>query len=207
MFRLLARQYQYILIDAGSQINSVAVAALYTADTMFLVANPDVPSVRNAQRLLDRVRQLGACGERVRILLNRAAEPYPIPPKQIEARARPSDSSHVPERLQDRLDRAQLRRPAGADRATATSRRSSTASRGGIVDPDVRGGAADSQTQPARHRAPGVHVVTHESDRTRLPHPASPVEPRPTAHRPPAGAAASSTWSCGPTCTASCSAA
>lgn len=84
VFRLLAKQYEYILIDAGSQINSVTVAALYTADTMFLVANPDVPSVRNAQRLLDRVRQLGACGERVRILLNRAAEPYPIPPKQIE---------------------------------------------------------------------------------------------------------------------------
>jgi Flp pilus assembly CpaE family ATPase len=51
---------------------------------MFLVANPDVPSVRNAQRLLERVRQLGACGERVRVLLNRAAEPFPIPPKQIE---------------------------------------------------------------------------------------------------------------------------
>ena len=84
LFRLLARQYEYILIDAGSQINSVTVAALYTADTMFLVANPDVPSVRNAQRLLDRVRQLGACGERVRVLLNRAAEPFPIPPKQIE---------------------------------------------------------------------------------------------------------------------------
>ena len=84
VFRLLARQYEYILIDAGSQINSVTVAALYTADTIFLVANPDVPSVRNAQRLLDRVRQLGACGERVRVLLNRAAEPYPIPPKQIE---------------------------------------------------------------------------------------------------------------------------
>jgi Flp pilus assembly CpaE family ATPase len=57
---------------------------LYAADMMFLIANPDVPSVRNAQRLLDRVRQLGACGERVRVLLNRAAEPYPIPPKQIE---------------------------------------------------------------------------------------------------------------------------
>jgi pilus assembly protein CpaE len=84
VFRLLARQYEYILIDAGSQINAIAVAALYTADTIFLVANPDVPSVRNAQRLLDRVRQLGACGERVRVLLNRAAEPYPIPPKQIE---------------------------------------------------------------------------------------------------------------------------
>lgn len=84
VFRLLTRQYEHILIDAGSQINSVTVAALYTADTMFLVANPDVPSVRNAQRLLERVRQLGACGERVRVLLNRAAEPFPIPPKQIE---------------------------------------------------------------------------------------------------------------------------
>jgi pilus assembly protein CpaE len=84
LFRLLARQYEYILIDAGSQINSVSVAGLYTADAVFLIANPDVPSVRNAQRILDRVRQLGACGERMRVVLNRAAEPYPIPPKQIE---------------------------------------------------------------------------------------------------------------------------
>src|SRR3989442_11323965 len=51
---------------------------------MFLIATPDVPSVRTAQRLLERVRQLGAAGERVRFVLNRAAEPYPIPPKQIE---------------------------------------------------------------------------------------------------------------------------
>ncbi len=85
MLRLLAKQYDYILVDAGSQINSCTVTALYSAEQMFLVANPDVPSVRNAQRLLDRVRQLGACGERVRVVLNRAAEPFPIPPKQIES--------------------------------------------------------------------------------------------------------------------------
>jgi pilus assembly protein CpaE len=84
LFRLLARQYEYIVVDAGSQINSCTVAALFAADTMFLVANPDVPSVRNAQRLLDRVRQLGAAGDRIRFLLNRAAEPFPIPRKQIE---------------------------------------------------------------------------------------------------------------------------
>jgi len=84
LLRLLTRQYDYIIVDGGSQINSCTVSAMYTADQLFLVANPDVPSVRNAQRLLDRVRQLGACGERVRLLLNRAAEPFPIPPKQIE---------------------------------------------------------------------------------------------------------------------------
>lgn len=92
VFRLLASQYEHIVIDAGSQLNDCSTAALYTADTIYLVANPDVPSIRNAQRLLDRIGQLGACGERVRILLNRAAEPYPIPPDQIEsAIGRPID--------------------------------------------------------------------------------------------------------------------
>ena len=85
LLQVLGRHYEYIVIDAGSDISACTQAGLYAADTMFLVANPDVASVRNAQRLLERVRQLGACGERVRLLLNRAAEPYPIPPKQIES--------------------------------------------------------------------------------------------------------------------------
>ena len=48
------------------------IGALYAADMLFVVLNPDVPSVRNAQRMIDRVRQLGVGGERVRVLLNRA---------------------------------------------------------------------------------------------------------------------------------------
>jgi pilus assembly protein CpaE len=85
VFRLLTRQYEYIVIDAGSQITGCSTAAMYVADSICLVANPDVPSVRNAQRLLDRIQQLGLAGERVKLLLNRAAEPYPIPPSQIES--------------------------------------------------------------------------------------------------------------------------
>jgi pilus assembly protein CpaE len=85
VFRLAAQQYDYIVVDAGCQSNPCTTAALYTADTIFFVTNPDIPSVRNAQRLLDRIGQLGACRERVQILLNRASEPYPIPLTQIEA--------------------------------------------------------------------------------------------------------------------------
>jgi len=84
LFRLLARQYEYIIVDAGSQPSAAAFSAIYAADTICLVGNPDVPSVRNAQRLLDRIGQLGASGDRVRLLMNRAAEPFPIPPEQIE---------------------------------------------------------------------------------------------------------------------------
>ncbi len=84
LLRVLARMYDYIIVDAGNTINSISVAALYAADTVFLVANPDVPSIRNAQRLVERVRQLGAGSERVKILLNRSTDQHLIAPKQIE---------------------------------------------------------------------------------------------------------------------------
>ena len=84
LLRVLARVYEHIVIDAGNTINACAVAALYAAETVFLVANPDVPSIRNAQRLVDRVRQLGAGSERVKILLNRVSDQHLIAPKQIE---------------------------------------------------------------------------------------------------------------------------
>ena len=151
LFRLLARQYEYILVDAGSQINSCTVAALYTADTIFLVANPDVPSVRNAQRLLERVRQLGACGERVRVLLNRAAEPYPIPPKQIEGalghpihHAFPSDYKTVSTALNSGVPLALTGNSDIAAQFDHFTRQ--------ILDPD----GAMPVPQPARRRLPGL---------------------------------------------------
>ena len=85
ILRHLREEYAYLVVDAGSQVNAAVSAALFAADTIGLVANPDVPSIRNAQRLIDRIRQLGASVDRVRLLLNRTAEPYPIPPAQIEA--------------------------------------------------------------------------------------------------------------------------
>ena len=84
LLRVLTKMYDFIVIDAGNTINALAVSALYAADTVFLIANPDVPSIRNAQRLVDRVRQLGAGSERVKILLNRTSDNLLIAPKQIE---------------------------------------------------------------------------------------------------------------------------
>ena len=84
LLRVLAKMYEHIVIDAGNMINACSVAALYAAETVFLITNPDVPSIRNAQRLVDRVRQLGAGSERVKILLNRVSDQHLIAPKQIE---------------------------------------------------------------------------------------------------------------------------
>ena len=84
LLRILTKTYDYVIIDVGNTITACAIAALYAADTVFMVTNPDVPSIRNAQRLVERVRQLGAGSERVKILLNRVSENLLIAPKQIE---------------------------------------------------------------------------------------------------------------------------
>jgi pilus assembly protein CpaE len=84
LFRVLGRAYDFVVVDAGNTINASTIAALYAADMLFVVVTPDVPSVRNAQRLIDRVRQLGVGGERVRVLLSRAGAPG-VAPAQIES--------------------------------------------------------------------------------------------------------------------------
>ncbi|HEY2432653.1 MAG TPA: AAA family ATPase [Vicinamibacterales bacterium] len=84
LLRVLTRTYDYVVIDAGNVITACVAAALYASDSIFLVTNPDVPSIRNAQRLVERVRQLGAGSERIKVLLNRISEQHLIAPKQIE---------------------------------------------------------------------------------------------------------------------------
>jgi pilus assembly protein CpaE len=83
--RFLTRQYDYVVVDAGRDVNPCTVMALYAADHIFLIGTPDVAATRNAQRLLEHVRPLGACGDRIRLVLNRTVEPLPIPLKHIES--------------------------------------------------------------------------------------------------------------------------
>ncbi len=85
LLQQLGRSYDFVIIDAGTLTSVVADVAVFAADTIYLVANPDIASVRNAHRIVDRFEQLGAGRERLRVLLNRVSEQNQIGPKQIEA--------------------------------------------------------------------------------------------------------------------------
>ena len=84
LLQVLGRTYAFIILDAGSLTSGCADVAVYTADTIYLVANPDVPSIRNTQRMVDRMCQLGASKDRVRVILNRMSEQHLLAPTQIE---------------------------------------------------------------------------------------------------------------------------
>jgi pilus assembly protein CpaE len=82
--RCFAGIYDYLVIDAGSTLTSSAVTALALSDVVLLVANPDVPCLRNLQRLTDALRLAGVATERLRIVLNRTSENGVLPVGQIE---------------------------------------------------------------------------------------------------------------------------
>lgn len=84
LLQVLGRTYDYIIVDAGILTGPCSDVAVYAADTIYVVANPDVACIRNTHRLLDRMAQLGVGKDRLRVLLNRMSDHHQIGPKQIE---------------------------------------------------------------------------------------------------------------------------
>jgi pilus assembly protein CpaE len=80
----LRRAYACVVIDVGSAVTPAAAAALRVSDEVHLVANPDVPCLRNLQRLRDMVLLTGVAEERVRYVLNRTSELEVVPLREIE---------------------------------------------------------------------------------------------------------------------------
>ena len=83
LLQWLGRSYAFVILDAGQLTVPCAEVAVFAADSIFLVANPDVPSIRNAQRVVDRLEQMGPAKERIKVLLNRTSDQNLIAPKQI----------------------------------------------------------------------------------------------------------------------------
>jgi len=84
MLKCLNALYEFVIIDAGSTIAACTAIALQSSDMVMLVANPDVPCLRNLQRLIDAVKLAGVVGERLKIVLNRASEFGVMSTAQIE---------------------------------------------------------------------------------------------------------------------------
>ena len=84
LLRILMQSYPFIVVDAGRLTNASAGTAMCAADATFLVAIPDVASIRNTRRLVDRMRQIVAGTDHVRILLNRMSNNPAFDPDQIE---------------------------------------------------------------------------------------------------------------------------
>lgn len=81
--RLRAR-CDYVLVDTQSWFSARSVKVFGLADVVLVVANPELPTVRNAQHFLRALRRLGLPEERVQLVVNRADTGFGVSREDIE---------------------------------------------------------------------------------------------------------------------------
>jgi pilus assembly protein CpaE len=84
LLRALNSVYDFVILDVGSSLMPPSTTALQLSDAIRLIANPDVPCLRNLQRIIDAVKTVGVAGDKLKIVLNRASEFGVLSTAQIE---------------------------------------------------------------------------------------------------------------------------
>jgi pilus assembly protein CpaE len=70
LIELLRSRYAYIVIDADSYLNDIALAILEQADLILTIATPDVPAIKNTSLLIDTLHKLDIPRERLMLVMN-----------------------------------------------------------------------------------------------------------------------------------------
>jgi pilus assembly protein CpaE len=68
---LARRQFDFILLDVGHNLDAVSIGALDQADMIFPVLQASLPYIRDGKRLLDVFRSLGYPKEKIHLVVNR----------------------------------------------------------------------------------------------------------------------------------------
>lgn len=69
---IICEEFDYVLIDAGSDMSDDLIATLDSSNLIFLVLTPDILSVYQTEWLLDTLQSLGFPLNMIKIILNRA---------------------------------------------------------------------------------------------------------------------------------------
>ena len=104
---LLGQNFAYSVLDAGSGGEHTA-AAVQRADLVYLVIQADIPTVRNAQRLISHFQAAIGTGPRMELVLNRVGAKEQLSQSQVENTLGTKVRWNVPNdfrRIQDALNR------------------------------------------------------------------------------------------------------
>ena len=79
----LRQMYEYIIVDTTSSLNDIALTVLDVADRILLIAQQNLPSVRNVSRFISLTESLEYESEKVLMIITSYSEKHGISPKKI----------------------------------------------------------------------------------------------------------------------------
>ncbi|HVJ04453.1 MAG TPA: AAA family ATPase [Candidatus Saccharimonadales bacterium] len=80
----LREEYDLVLIDCPPGLNAYNVGAIDRADAVYLIASPELPSIRNLVRYLEHLKRFNCPQEKTRVIINRYDKRAAIREEQIE---------------------------------------------------------------------------------------------------------------------------
>jgi Flp pilus assembly CpaE family ATPase len=83
LITLLRGLYQVVLIDVGSRVDVVSLAAAQVADKVVLVTTPDVPALRDARRVAGLLHRLEVPVARLALVLNKLHPRSPVSEAEV----------------------------------------------------------------------------------------------------------------------------
>jgi pilus assembly protein CpaE len=92
----LREEYELVLVDCAPGLNAYNVGAVDRADGVFLVATPELPSIRNLVRYLEHLKRFNCPQEKTKIIINRYDKRAAIREDQIEKTLRTPIAFLVP---------------------------------------------------------------------------------------------------------------
>jgi pilus assembly protein CpaE len=78
VLEVLKAAYEYVVVDTGAYLDSIALAILDYAFRIVLVTTPEVPALHNVRRMLELTEKLGYPRDRLMLLGNRFSATWGI---------------------------------------------------------------------------------------------------------------------------------
>jgi pilus assembly protein CpaE len=80
----LRARYAYVVVDCSPVLDQNSITAMDMADTLLLIATPEMPALKNAARLVQLGAQLGYAHGKLRLVVNRFNAPGALTASEFE---------------------------------------------------------------------------------------------------------------------------
>jgi pilus assembly protein CpaE len=107
----LREEYDLVIIDCAPGLNAYNVGAIDRADAVYLIAAPELPSIRNLLRYLEHLKDFNCPQEKTRVVINRYDKRAAIREDQIEKTIRMPISFLVPNSYAEVIDAINIGMP------------------------------------------------------------------------------------------------
>jgi pilus assembly protein CpaE len=83
LLRYLRQYYAYVIVDCSAYLTDITLSVLDVADAIILVANQDIPSIKNNRLFLDLLLTLNIPAEKIAFVMNKYDKRIAISPEKV----------------------------------------------------------------------------------------------------------------------------